>query len=84
MLMDILLNIIAFYGKMVGFIATNICERLNDPMTNRYEQDHERRIFTVIMLVIYMYYTLHIGQKPADLDLQHFQTGPRLSMVGLI
>ena len=44
LLMDILLNIIAFYGKMVGFIATDISERLNDPMTNRYEPNHERMI----------------------------------------
>ena len=44
MLMDILLKIIAFYGKMVGFIATYISERLNDPMTNRYGPNHERMI----------------------------------------
>ena len=44
LLMDILLNIIAFYGKMVGFIASYISERLNDPMTNRYEPNHERMI----------------------------------------
>ena len=42
--MDILLNIIVFYGKMVGFIATYISERLNDPMTSRYEPNHERMI----------------------------------------